>query len=53
MLLWSTLERWAMPLSQEPTTAREVGKAFGEPVDPSCKYKYIYMTSVIRSGSAY
>lgn len=54
MLLWSTLERWAMPMSQEPPTAREVGKAFGEhPVDPSYKYKYIYMSSVIRRGSGY
>jgi len=54
MLLWSTLERWTMPMSQEPPTAREVGKAFGEHlVDLSYKYKYIYMSSVIRRGSGY
>lgn len=30
MLLRSTLERWAMPMSQDPPTARDVRKAFGE-----------------------
>lgn len=39
-----------MPLSQEPPTAREVGKVFGEPVDPSCKYKYIYEFSYQKGG---